>query len=89
MTDQNIEYEGEGHQDNRREELLPDSSNFFVFKPKRAKSMMGKVWEGLAKYMHKSETKEKIAEEFYDIVFNSTLENVLPGNTSSCCKCIS
>jgi hypothetical protein len=41
---------------------------------------MGKVLEGLAKYMHKSETKEKIAEEFYDIVFNSALENVLPGN---------
>jgi hypothetical protein len=38
------------------------------------------VLEGLAKYMHKSETKEKIAEEFYDIVFNSALENVLPGN---------
>lgn len=89
MTDQNIEYEGEGHQDNRREELLPDSLNFFVFKPKRAKSMMGKMWEGLAKYMHKSETKENIAEEFYDIVFNSTLEKVIPGNASSCCipKC--
>jgi predicted sugar kinase len=85
MTDQNIEYEGDGPVDNRRNELLPDSWNFFVFIPKKAKSVIGKVWESLAKYMQKSETKESIAEQFANIVFDSTLENVVPGNKSSCC----
>lgn len=80
QTDQKIEYEGDGSFDNRSEELLPDSWNFFVFKPKKAKSMIGKFWEGLAKYIYKPETKESIAEEFFNIVFNHTLENVIPGN---------
>jgi hypothetical protein len=82
MSDQEIEYEGVGSQDNRREELLPDSWNFFVFKPKKARSMMGKVWEGFSKYMYKSEITESIAEEFFNIVLNHILENVLPGNKS-------
>ena len=84
MTDEHIEYEGEGPGDNRREELLPDSWNFFVFKPKKTKSWVGKFWEGLTKYMLKPETKESIAEEFFNIVFNYALENVIPGNTSFC-----
>ncbi len=83
-TDQNIEYEGDGPLDNRREELLPDSWNFFVFNPKKAKSMIGKIWESFAKYIYKSETKESIAEEFVNIVFDFTLENVVPGNKFSC-----
>jgi hypothetical protein len=84
MAEQKIEYEGDGPMDNRSEELLPDSWNFFIFKPKKAKSMMGKFWEwgeGLAKYVYKRETKESIAREFFSIVFNSTLENIIPGNT--------
>jgi hypothetical protein len=82
MTDRQIEYEGVGLPDNRSEELLPDSWNFFVFKPNKAKSMIGKVWEGFSKYMYKSEITESIAEEFFNIVLNHILENVLPGNKS-------
>ena len=85
MSDQEIEYEGVGSQDSRREELLPDSWNFFVFKPKKAKSMMGKVWEGFSKYMYKSEITESIAEDFFNIVLLiHTLEIILPGNKTCC-----
>ncbi|KAI9554203.1 hypothetical protein GHT06_019475 [Daphnia sinensis] len=76
-VDKKIEYEGEGTWDNRKEELLPGSWNFFVFKPK-PKSMIAKVWEGLRAYLHKSETREKIAYNFFRIVFDHTLENILP-----------
>ncbi|XP_057375006.1 uncharacterized protein LOC130695963 [Daphnia carinata] len=77
VADDKIEYEGEGIWDNRTEELLPDSWNFFVFKPK-PKSVFGKAWEAVKAYLHKSETKEKIAFNFFRIVFDHTLETILP-----------
>uniref|UniRef100_A0A0P4YE06 AAA+ ATPase domain-containing protein n=2 Tax=Daphnia magna TaxID=35525 RepID=A0A0P4YE06_9CRUS len=76
-ADNKIEYEGEGTWDNRTEELLPGSWNFFVFKPK-PKSMVAKFWEGLRALLHKSETKEKIAYNFFRTVFDHTLEIILP-----------
>lgn len=85
MSDDRIEYEGEGTWDNRKEELLPDSWNFFIFKP-RPKSMIAKFLEGFRAYLHKSETKEKIASDFFTIVFDHTLENVLPGTAFAHCS---
>ena len=37
-----IEYEGEGQSDNRTDQLLPDTWNFFIFKPKSNKSVIFK-----------------------------------------------
>ena len=73
----NIEYEGDDDSDNRTEELLPDSWNFFVFKPK-AISKWVKVGQWIASYVFKPETSECIALEFFKIVFNHTLDSLIP-----------
>ncbi len=75
-TETKLEYEGEGPSDNRTEELLPDSWNFFVFKPK-SKSYASKLMDGVTKLFGKSETKEGIAVEFFNILFNHILDNML------------
>lgn len=73
-----IEYEGDGTGDNRTEELLPDSWNFFIFKQK-PKSIIGKLLKNFGNSLQESGTEGKIATKFFHIVFVHTLENVLPG----------
>ena len=71
-----IEYEGDGPLDNRSQELLPDTWNFFIFKPK-SKSMASKFFENLTKLIYKSETREDIAVEFFNILFTHIMDNLL------------
>ncbi len=79
-TDDNtIEYEGDGQRDNRTDELLPDTWNFFIFKTKSNKSVISKFLRNLKTFNQKSEPRERIAFEFFNIVFNHTCENLLPG----------
>lgn len=92
INDQNKEYEGRGPCDNREEELLPDSWNFFVFKRKR-ESIVG-MWYWLSPttlcpttFLHKSETKRRIASDFCGILFNHTVSNILPGTFSKLNLC--
>jgi hypothetical protein len=87
INNQNKEYEGLGPWDDREEELLPDSWNFFVFKRKR-ESIVGKWWGSpttlcSTTFLHKSETKRRIASDFCGILFNHTVSNVLPGTFST------
>lgn len=72
-----IMYEGDGKSDNRTEELLPDSWNFFIFKPK-AKGALKKVWTTVVSLISRPETGEKIAMEYFHIVFGHALETLLP-----------
>lgn len=79
-TDDNtIEYEGDGQRDNRTDELLPDTWHFFIFKTKSNRSVISKFLSNLKTFNQKSEPREKIAFEFFNIVFNHTCENLLPG----------
>ncbi|KAI9554792.1 hypothetical protein GHT06_020069 [Daphnia sinensis] len=75
--DQSMEYEGEGRWDNRTDELLPDSWNFFIFKPK-PKFRIAKIWEDFKGSNKKSETKGRIAFEFFNTIFNHVVENAIP-----------
>jgi hypothetical protein len=88
INDQNKEYEGRGPCDNREEELLPGSWNFFVFKRKR-ESIVG-MWHWLSPttlcpttFLHKSETKRRITSDFCGFLFNHAVSNVLPGTFST------
>ena len=87
-SDHKIEYEGEGQSDNRTDQLLPDTWNFFIFKPKSNKSVIFKFLENLKSFNQKSEPGERIAFEFFNIVFNHTCEKVLPGinRLLICCR---
>jgi hypothetical protein len=79
-TDDNtIEYEGDGQRDNRTDELLPDTWHFFIFKTKSNRSVISKFLRNLKTFNQKSEPRERIAFEFFNIVFNHTCENLLPG----------
>lgn len=71
-----IVLEGEGKTDNRTDELLPGSTNFFLFKLK-SKLIFGKLFRFLS-FFQKSETKEKIAGEFFNTLFDHTCRNILP-----------
>jgi hypothetical protein len=87
INDQNKEYEGRGPCENREEELLPDSWNFFVFKQKR-ESIVGKWWgsqttRGPTTFLHKSETQRRITSDFCGFLFNHAVSNVLPGTFST------
>ena len=72
-----MEYEGWG---NRKNELLPETWNFFIFQPNSKKSTLSRLWKSIRAHIYReSESGEKIAYEFFRIVFNHTCENVLPG----------
>lgn len=72
-----IEYEGDGKYDNRRDELLPDSWNFFIYKHRsenlaqRAKNFVTQ-WFGSSK----TEVARKITTEFLSIIYNRAIEEV-------------
>lgn len=73
-----ISYEGQGHHDNRNDELLPGSINFFIFKIKPNKSFIGKFVDGVSKFFLLSEGgAEKITAEFYHITFNHVLKHLM------------
>ncbi len=77
LENQKIEYEGDSKSENRKDELLPDSLNFFIFKPKP--ESVSKKFLDFFKFLGKTNVKEEIACEFFNILFNHTLKNILPG----------
>lgn len=72
----NIIYEGDGKGDNRTDELFIGSMNFFIFKP-QPKSFFEKLKDQLS-ILQTSETKKKIAVEFFAILFDHVILNAVP-----------
>ena len=71
-----VEYEGDGSKDNRSDELLPESWNFFIFRPK-IKSVTDKFWHGWTHFFSNRDTRKKIAAGFLSIAFQHTMTNPL------------
>jgi hypothetical protein len=80
IKNQEMEYEGDGKKENRQEEILPDSWNFFIFmKPKS--NFLTKFFGYAKDYVIKPKIKEEITSKFVEILFSHTLEKILPGIT--------
>lgn len=70
-ADKKICYEIGGKIDSRTEKILPGSTNFFLYKfNSKSRSMHKKELNGLSRAFNKTKTKQKIATEFFNIMFD-------------------
>ena len=71
-----IEYEGNGPQDNRCVELLPDSTNFFIFNATKTWLQKTSDAVGALLGLGKKETQAKIVGHFLNIIFENALDSI-------------
>lgn len=73
---QEMVYEADGKKGNRQDEILPDSWNFFVFKPKWNIKIF---WNNAITHLIEPNIKKEKTCKFVDILFSHTLRKILPG----------
>ena len=73
-----IDYEGCGQSDNRAEELIPDSWNFFVHRDIMKSTGFWNFATGFWNTVSSSQSRKMIATEFFRISLQHIIENVIP-----------